>query len=164
MIVEEKEKRPPIDVEEMFEKQKKATQRTSRPRAEKGKLTYLDGRGRLPPKKVEELPKGKKSKQVVPEPNKKRFSVGGAAGVLLAIVVSVALAAFMLYMFAPTKVQYNALVNEYLKTQKTVDVILGQVGDVNQRLESLITTSSQYVKAGELADILERLKKLEGVK
>jgi uncharacterized protein YlxW (UPF0749 family) len=150
------EKVPPIDIEGVIKERKEAPRTRATPK--RGTLSYVDGEKRPPVNLAQKSKKGSASKVKAAQERPSRWNLSSpSVRMLISILVSVALAAVMLAMFAPTKTKMDAqlslLAGQTDKNTKTIDSIGVQVGTLNSRVENLINSISQYAKRTELPDL-----------
>ncbi len=143
----DREKRPPISVEEL---QKRTT--STREASVQGELTYLDQK------------RGKGSKIIWPGSEKTsevpgRNGRGGKVGnkgssmrLVLPVFVSVILAALMVFQFSPNKTEFGFLTADVEGLRSSVDTEGGKLNYEAGRIDNIVNSMGTYALKTELVE------------
>jgi len=121
--VNNKIKKPPIKISELNKHEEDEHKR--------GDLTYIGG--------DEEKEKGKG-----------KFTLQGLPQILLSSVISISIAAFLIFQLAPGKGDFRTLEDELAGLSGVVTGLEGKSGSTIGRLEAMIATMGEYTKKTEL--------------
>ena len=139
--MQSKGSRPPINISELQVKGK-----IEKPRPSRGGLSYLE-KDEEPSEVIPEGTKGKESLRVVAKPKKKvKFNFT----YVLLVGASVALSLVLITQLAPSKKLFTQLWNTVYSHQKQIAALETKIGQMNQTIENINQSQSQYAKINQL--------------